>query len=147
MSIYFYNSRQNYFELSNFLEGYPIVINGETFPTTENYFQAQKFITNSDMYFAMKQLKRPLDAYKNARKYAKFLRPDWYEVNVSIMLTALRAKFTQHDKLKKILLDTGDAQLIENSPYDSFWGIGTNGQGKNMLGKLLMQLRTELRNK
>ena len=72
------------------------------------------------------------------------LRSDWESVKVEIMRTALKAKFTQHDDLQEILLSTGDAAIVEHTERDSFWGDGGNGSGKNMLGKLLMQIRDEL---
>ncbi|CAG8778813.1 7980_t:CDS:1, partial [Acaulospora morrowiae] len=65
-----------------------------------------------------------------------------------VMLTALRAKFTQNEDLKEILLGTGDSQLVEASPTDSYWGNARKSdgtEGKNMLGILLMQVRDELR--
>ncbi len=43
------------------------------------------------------------------------------------------------------LLATGDEELIENAPNDYYWGCGADGTGLNMTGKLLMELRTELR--
>ncbi len=60
------------------------------------------------------------------------------------MLEAVRAKFTQHPDLKELLLSTGDAMLEENAPKDEEWGIGSNGRGKNKLGKILMRVRQEL---
>ena len=62
-----------------------------------------------------------------------------------VMLDALRAKFTQHDDLKAVLLGTGDAVLIEHTANDSYWADGGDGSGKNRLGLLLMRLREELR--
>jgi ribA/ribD-fused uncharacterized protein len=61
------------------------------------------------------------------------------------MSKALTAKFTQHPELKALLLGTGDARLVEHTENDSYWGDGGNGRGRNMLGQLLMQLRTKLR--
>jgi len=61
------------------------------------------------------------------------------------MLDALRAKFTQHADLRTLLLATGDAQLVEHTTNDSYWGDGGDGSGKNRLGQLLMRLRDELR--
>ncbi len=55
------------------------------------------------------------------------------------------AKFLQHSDLKEILLNTGDSHLIENAPWDSYWGIGKDGNGKNMLGKTLMKVRNDIR--
>ena len=61
------------------------------------------------------------------------------------MLAALRAKFTQHDELKAVLLGTGDAELVEHTANDRYWGDGGDGSGKNRLGALLMQVRAEIR--
>ncbi len=61
------------------------------------------------------------------------------------MLDALRAKFTQHEDLRELLLSTGNAQLVEHTASDRYWADGGDGSGKNMLGVLLMRLRDELR--
>ena len=56
-----------------------------------------------------------------------------------------RAKFTQNEELKKKLIDTGDATLIEGNTWnDTFWGV-CNGVGENNLGKILMKIREELK--
>ena len=57
----------------------------------------------------------------------------------------LELKFTQHPRLGRMLLDTGSAQLVEDSPTDAFWGIGEDGQGRNELGLALMRLRDKMR--
>lgn len=74
------------------------------------------------------------------------IRPDWEDVKISIMKKALYAKFTQNPFLKECLLTTGDREIIENSPFDNFWGCGSDGNGQNHLGKLLVKLRDHLRN-
>ena len=61
------------------------------------------------------------------------------------MRNALFAKFTQSERLKDLLLRTGNRVLVEHSPCDSFWGDGGNGAGRNLLGTLLMELRAKLR--
>lgn len=43
--------------------------------------------------------------------------------------------------LKKLLLDTGNAKLIEHTVNDAVWGDGGNGKGTNLLGKALMEAR------
>jgi len=73
------------------------------------------------------------------------LRRDWESVKENIMRRALYAKFTQHPDLKKLLLSTGDAKLVEHTERDSYWGDGGDGSGKNRLGYLLMELREKLR--
>jgi ribA/ribD-fused uncharacterized protein len=60
------------------------------------------------------------------------------------MSKALRAKFAA-PALKTLLLSTGERPLVEDSPYDRYWGAGKDGRGKNRLGALLMELRDELR--
>lgn len=69
------------------------------------------------------------------------LRSDWGSVRLDVMRKALYAKFTQMPKYKDLLLSTGDSELQEASPRDSFWGTGKDGKGENHLGKLLMELR------
>jgi hypothetical protein len=61
------------------------------------------------------------------------------------MREVVLAKFTQHTEIREILLGTGDALLIEHTENDNYWGDGGDGQGKNMLGKILMQVREKLR--
>jgi ribA/ribD-fused uncharacterized protein len=61
------------------------------------------------------------------------------------MTVAVRAKFRQHDDIRKVLLATGETPLVEHTTNDRFWGDGGDGSGKNMLGKILMQVRGELR--
>jgi ribA/ribD-fused uncharacterized protein len=78
-------------------------------------------------------------AYKNLP-----MREDWDAARLDVMMTGLRAKFSQSDSLRALLLGTRDAGLVENSPRDRFWGIGKDGRGENWLGKLLMALRSEL---
>jgi hypothetical protein len=69
---------------------------------------------------------------------------NWEEAKGSIMLHALRKKFAT-GKLRDLLLATGDRPLVEGSPFDSYWGCGRTGKGKNRLGELLMLVRAELR--
>lgn len=73
-----------------------------------------------------------IDEYKDLE-----IREDWDDHKLAIMKTALLAKFTQNIKLKSLLLSTGDAEIIEDSPRDPFWG-----RPGNNLGRLLMEIRT-----
>lgn len=84
-------------------------------------------------------------AARMGRDRSKPLRRDWEKVKDEIMRKAVRAKFTQHEELKKILLETADATLVEHTENDSYWGDGGDGSGRNMLGRILMQVRQELR--
>lgn len=72
------------------------------------------------------------------------LRDDWDRVKDGIMLELLRSKFDRHPALRSMLIDTGDAELIEGNTWgDTYWGV-CDGVGQNKLGKLLMQVREEL---
>ena len=71
------------------------------------------------------------------------IRPDWNDVRIHIMETALKQKFIQNKQLLELLINTGSKIIVENSPRDNFWGIGKDGKGQNNLGKLLMKLRTQ----
>ena len=74
--------------------------------------------------------------------------PGWSKIKFDRMRLVLRAKFTQHEDLLELLLATGDARLVESATVDNsvnrLWGE-VDGRGKNMLGTMLMVLRTELR--
>jgi ribA/ribD-fused uncharacterized protein len=74
-------------------------------------------------------------------------RPDWAVAKVPTMKAILFAKVDQHEYVKRKLLETGDRYLVEDSWRDGFWGWGENRAGHNMLGKLWMEIRTELQGK
>jgi N-glycosidase YbiA len=86
-----------------------------------------------------------INAIKEAKDRNITLRNDWYIYRNIVMYEINLAKFTQHKHLRDILLSTGNKIIREASPYDSYWGIGPDGKGKNKLGKILMKIREELR--
>jgi predicted NAD-dependent protein-ADP-ribosyltransferase YbiA (DUF1768 family) len=91
--------------------------------------------------------KRPELGYVNdaVRRFSHLqIRSDWKEAMEEVMRKALWAKFTQHQSLRELLLSTKDAVIIEDSPFDGYWGRGRDGSGKNRLGFLLMELRAKL---
>lgn len=115
---------------------------GQYWPTSEHYFQAQKF-AGTPYEEAIRKAPSPREAAEMGRDIKKPLRKDWEQVKDEIMLCALRKKFETHKDIRDILLSTGEEELIENTTYDYYWGCGTEGHGKNMLGRLLMQVRKE----
>ena len=143
MKIFFYRQNDAYGEFSNF-SGHPIKLKGKLWPTTEHYFQAQKF-AGSDHEEQIRLARTPSIAARMGRSRSLPLRPDWETVKDDVMREALRAKFDQHPKLKSLLLSTGAVELIEHTQNDSYWADGGDGSGKNRLGELLMELRTQLR--
>ena len=140
--IKFYSQNDEYGEFSNFA-AYPIVLKKNRWPTTEHYFQAQKF-KDSQHLEQIRKANSPMIAARLGRDRTKKLRKDWESVKDNIMYDALLAKFTQHEDLKQLLLSTGDAKLIEHTSNDSYWGDGGHGRGRNILGIILMRVRDEL---
>lgn len=142
--INFYSTKGEYGCFSNFSR-HPVKLKGETWPTSEHYFQAQKFAGTSHET-AVRKAEGPMQAASMGRDRKRPLRSDWENVKDDIMREVVRAKFTQYSTLRKMLLSTGDAILVEHTVNDSYWGDGGNGNGKNMLGKILMEIRQELKN-
>lgn len=142
-TINFYRVGDPYGFFSNFAP-YPIVIDGITWPTSEHYFQAQKFADPATQE-RIRTAASPMDAATLGRDRSFRLRPDWEQVKDDVMYAALQAKFTQHPELHAQLLATGEALLVEHTTNDAYWGDGGDGRGRNMLGTLLMRLRDELR--
>ena len=63
---------------------------------------------------------------------------------MSVMREALDAKFRQHPGLATLLIATGEAALVEHTENDDYWADGGDGSGKNMLGRLLVDVRAAL---
>ena len=141
--ILFYRTSEPYGEFSNF-SPHPIELNGGTWPTSEHYFQAQKF-AGTEHEELVRLAKSPMVAARMGRSRQRPLRPDWEAVKEDLMREALRAKFTQHPNLRALLLSTGESEIVEHTTNDRYWGDGGDGTGRNRLGQLLTELRAELR--
>ena len=145
-AIFFYELGKPYYEFTNF---YPAEINIDryAYPTTEHYFQAQKFIGYPKIMESIRTSKSPREAYTIAAQNSQFKRSDWNMVSIQVMFRALIAKFVQHPNLLDMLLKTGNRAIVENTALvkrghdDPFWGNGLSGMGENYLGRLLMLLR------
>jgi len=141
--IKFYRVKDDYGWMSNFAK-YSIQIDMKMWPTVEHYFQAQKFPDNPEYQELIRKQKSAMTSAQMGRDRNYPLRADWEEVKDSIMLKALRAKINQHPELLLALKETGDEELVEHTSNDNYWGDGGDGSGKNMLGKLLMQIRADI---
>ena len=141
MAIYFYVPTDEHGYLSNFSR-YGFAIDGVYWPTVEHYFQAQKAAGTEDEE-RIRRAYTPKDAKRFGREVR--LRSDWEEIKDSVMRRAIQAKFAAHDELAERLVGTGDEALIEAAPGDFYWGAGGDGSGQNRLGKILMEVRADLR--
>ena len=128
--------------LSNF---YPSPIKFENYicPTLEHAFQASK-TSDSQVRKQIIQARTPSEA-KSLGKKCKLI-PNWQEIKLKVMMDLIRIKFSK-DPFKSRLLNTGDSELIEGNWWgDKFWGVDERtGVGKNNLGKILMEIREELK--
>ena len=124
-----------------------IEFEGETFATSEHAYQAGKARRPEVRRWLMEAPSPALLAMAAHGLYYWDVAPGWSTTKFDRMRRVLRAKFTQHDDLRKLLLATGDARLIETATIDNevnrLWGE-VNGIGRNMLGLLLMEIREEL---
>lgn len=138
-AIRFYSVDGDFGAFSNFAP-YPITIAKKRWPTSEHYFQAQKFVDPQDQE-RVRSARTPSLAAREGRDRRKQLRRDWESVKISVMRQAVEAKFRQHDDLCALLLSTGDAELIEHTEADDFWGDAGDGSGRNTLGRILARRR------
>lgn len=122
-----------------------INILGKTFSTVEHAYHYRKFSETSpeiaDQIFAAPS---PWAAMQIDREHQEERRKDWNEVKVDIMTELIRAKAAQNQDVTDCLLKTGDKKIVENSPWDSFWGCGPDGNGQNKMGEILMLVRSEI---
>jgi N-glycosidase YbiA len=155
-ALYFYDCNKPYCEFSNFFDmrKHTLVLYGQSWPSTEHYFQAQKFVVPGNPAFnAICQASSPRQASDIAKQHANKVRRDWLvcdttglQLRQHVMLDALMAKFGQNEWLRQRLIGTGDKVLVQDSPVDSIWGRGGNWRGNNELGQMLMAVRCYLRN-
>lgn len=126
--------------LSNFYQCV-VTYRGITYSSSEAAFQAQKTLDITE------QVKFTLLTPSEAKKFGRTvkLRKDWESVKYQIMYDIVLTKFVQNEHLKKLLLETGDADLVEGNWWnDTYWGR-CKGVGKNNLGKILTGVRSYLR--
>lgn len=122
--------------LSNFFPS-PVEFEGHVYPTVEHAFQAAKTLDPAERD-KIRALPTPGQA-KRAGKRVQ-LRPDWNEARVLVMGELVRRKF-ESTELRRLLLATGNAELVEGNTWgDRFWGV-CKGTGENRLGKILEAVR------
>jgi ribA/ribD-fused uncharacterized protein len=143
MPIEFYSTQASYGEFSNFA-AFPFTLDGLEWPTSEHFFQAQKF-EDAPHRERIRTARSPMIAARLGRSRDFPIRPDWESVKVDIMRTAVRAKFAAHTALRAVLISTSDEEIIEAAVGDAFWGCGADGNGLNWLGRILMEVRDSLR--
>jgi ribA/ribD-fused uncharacterized protein len=146
-TIKFYKLKEPYGDFSNFSR-FAFIFNGKAWGTSEHCYQASKY-ENETIIEKIRQSKTPRIAADlgRAKNNGYTIKSNWDTIKVQIMKKILWEKFTQNSSLEKLLLSTGNARIAEHTENDLFWGDGGDciEEGKNMLGKVLMEIREELR--
>lgn len=144
----FYRSNEKPYGVFSNLFRRAMVFEGREYPTAEHAYQAGKARKEAVREWILSAPSPSLVAMAAHGLYTWDITPDWSRTKFDRMRNVLRAKFTQHEDLKEILLSTGDARLVEVGRTDNLvnrtWGE-VNGKGSNMLGVLLMEVREEIR--
>jgi len=143
-----------------FSQWWPVsfTVNGVTYTSAEQWMMARKAELSGDQTMLATILKThdPAEVKKLGRKVKNFNPAQWDAHKYAFVTEGNVHKFGQNPALKSFLLGTGNAVLVEASPYDAIWGIGLNAdapgindpatwKGENLLGFALMEARDALR--
>ena len=146
MAIRFFSTIEAWKDFSNFAP-YPVELDGEIWKTAEHYYQFKKF-EKTDPEYALKIKNAPTALEAKILSMENNRYPAyWNDIKVNVLRVAVMKKFESYSHLQKLLLSTGDEELIEANQEDDFWGEGSDGNGKNMMGRILMETREYFRKK
>jgi ribA/ribD-fused uncharacterized protein len=156
-SVVFRATKDQWGGLSNMAAGYPLLVNGHLFRTSEALYQALRYSNDKSedgvlVQELIRREKSPMAAKMISKKFYPLSRDDWDFTRVKIMDWCLRSKLHAHwEKFSALLLETGDLPIVEESHKDRFWGaVAAAGspdqlEGENVLGTLLVRLRDHVR--
>ena len=143
--IRFYRANEKPYGAFSNLYKCPVEFEGTVFPTSEHAYQAGKARKPAVRQWILSAPTPALAAMAAHGLYVWDVVPDWAQTKFERMRAVLRAKFDQHPALRELLLSTGTARLVEagtvNNAVNRLWGE-VDGKGENMLGVMLMELRT-----
>ena len=143
--VYFYPPE--YYVFDNF-SSFQVEYKGKVYPTSEHAYQSSKFInTDKELAERIRNAKSAHEALKLAEANSEKMEKNWDDIKLGVMKEILHCKVSQHEYVKKKLLQSGNREIVEDSWRDDYWGWGEDRKGKNMLGKLWMEVRSEIRNK
>ena len=149
--IVFKKTNEKFGGLSNMSTAYPLTLNGREIRTSEALYQACRFPNHPDVQEMIFEQKSPMTAKMKSKPHRKNTRDDWISVRVNIMRWCLRVKLACNWlDFGELLLSTENKSIVEESSKDSFWGAKSQDnqlEGQNVLGRLLMELREELKTK
>jgi len=151
VSAVFRKTDERYGGLSNMAPGFPLVVNRVRIWTAEALYQSCRFPAAPQVQEIIISERSPMTGKMKSKRFRNLTRPDWEHVRVRIMRWCLRIKLAQNwNRFGELLLMTGDMPIVEESSKDKYWGAMRDAEGHlvgaNVLGRLLMELREELRN-
>jgi type I restriction enzyme S subunit len=149
-SAVFYKTKEEFGGLSNMAPGFALRVNLVDIRTSEALYQACRFPHLPDVQRLIIGESSPMTAKMRSKPYRDQSREDWDNVRVRIMRWCLRVKLAQNwGAFRELLLKTADRPIVEESRKDDFWGAFAQEDGtligRNVLGRLLMELREELK--
>jgi ribA/ribD-fused uncharacterized protein len=129
----------------------PFMQKDYVFPTNEHYFQAMKIgICNGgtrEMFYDIQQASTAMEAKRLGRQVPldqeELIMWDTTDA-VCAMVECNMAKYTQHEHLRQLLVETAPRPIVEHRP-DPIWGDNMDGSGRNLLGKTLELVRAAVR--
>ena len=140
--------RERWGGLSNF-GAYRLEVNGVAIPTSEALYQACRFPAEPELQRLVIAQPNPMAAKMEANAASYRTRADWFGINVRLMRWVLRVKLAcNYESFGQLLDSAGEMPIVEHSRRDVFWGARYEGSelvGVNALGRLLMELREQLR--
>lgn len=147
--VVFHTTKDKFGGLSNMAAGYPLNVNGVAIRTSEALYQACRFPSRPDVQSLIINERSPMIAKGKSKPFRNETREDWDLLRHKIMRWCLRVKLAQnYETFGRLLLDTGERHIVEQSSKDDFWGAFVRGNnvlvGQNVLGRLLMELRERL---
>ena len=137
---------REFYVFSNF-SSFQVEWMGYLWPTSEHAYQAARFFDSSPEYVQkIKDSRSAHEAFEIAQGNKQYQRDNWEAIKTEVMLEICRHKLQQNRYVWHKLQLTNNEHLVEDSPVDSFWGWGSDRQGRNELGKVWMKLREEVQN-
>ncbi|MDR1939095.1 MAG: NADAR family protein [Tannerellaceae bacterium] len=144
----FKKTKETFGELSNMVANFPLVVNDIPIKTSEALYQLCRFPEAPNIQREIVEQASPMGVKLKSKKYKSSTRNDLMDVREEIMWWCLKVKLACNiDRFGKVLEDTGNNPIVEDSHRDRFWGAVRSKEnpdiliGENKLGKLLMKLR------
>lgn len=128
--------------LSNF-SSHEVIYKGKNYKTAEHAYHCSRY-TDTQIISSIISARSSREAWEISQKYKNFQKQGFERNKVDIMKEILLSKYRQHSDVQEALLGSQWKYLEKQHDWDSFWGTGIQSSGKNMLGKIWMEIREEM---